>query len=187
MNRIVIFITTVLLFAVSSLARTPLQNLQVTLRGKKYDISDVSSVGDLKSKMKEASGNSKEHHVLFEGKRLTSSTDLAEAGVEDGAKLNMVPVLQKKKNKEKSSTTVVPEGVRTTTTTESTDDTANAMKDYLEKSGVDTSKIDELMKQMGGGAGADGKMPDMKESFDMMNNMVSEFVQCGRRLLQMTI
>eukprot|EP00522_Entomoneis_paludosa_P003664 CAMPEP_0172471828 /NCGR_PEP_ID=MMETSP1065-20121228/68021_1 /TAXON_ID=265537 /ORGANISM="Amphiprora paludosa, Strain CCMP125" /LENGTH=231 /DNA_ID=CAMNT_0013229943 /DNA_START=259 /DNA_END=954 /DNA_ORIENTATION=+ len=123
--------------------------------------------------MKEASGNTKEHHVLFGGKRLSSSTLLSEAGVEDGATLNMVPVLNKKKNKEKSTSASVPDGVSTTASTTSTDETTNAMKDYLAKSGVDTSKIDELMKQMGGGAGGDGKMPDMNESLEMMNNMMS--------------
>ena len=166
------------------MARTPLQNLQVTLRGKKYEINDVTTAKDLKDAMKSASGNSmKEHHVLFGGKRLSSSTVLSEAGVEDGATLSMVPALNKKKNKE--ATPSVPDGVRTTTTTTSASETEDAMKDYLKKSGVDTDKIDDLMKSMGGGdgqmpdmselmksLGGDGKMPDMSESLDMMNNMV---------------
>mmetsp|Transcript_2655 Transcript_2655/g.3550 ORF Transcript_2655/g.3550 Transcript_2655/m.3550 type:complete len:297 (+) Transcript_2655:108-998(+) len=192
MSRILISAISVLLLLGCALARTPLQNLQVTLRGKKYDINDVTTSGDLKEAMKEVSGNSKEHHVLFGGKRLTSSTILSEVGVEDGATLNMVPVLNKKKNKEKSPT--VPDGVRTTTTTASTGETTDAMKDYLKNSGVDTNKIDELMKQLGGGGGGgdgqmpdigalmkqmgmggggDGGMPDMGESLEMMNTMMN--------------
>ena len=124
--------------------------------------------------MKEASGNSKEHHVLFGGKRLSPSTDLTEAGVEDGSQLNMVPVLSSKAKKEKSKSAVVPDGIETTTTpAESTSDTANAMKDYLKKSGVDTEKLDELLKGMGGGAGAGGGMPSMNESFEQMTSLMN--------------
>lgn len=166
MSRIAFGFLSFFLWFGIALARAPLQNLQVTLRGKKYEISNVVTVGDLKSKMKEVSGNSKEHHVLYDGKRLSSSTNLSEAGVEDGSQLNMVPALAKKKDKK----SVQADGVRTTTTTESTEATENAMKEYLKNSGVDTKKLDELMKQMGGG---DGKMPDMNETLDMMSNMMS--------------
>ena len=50
------------------------------------------------------------------------------------------------------------------------------MQDYLKSAGVDTDKLDELMKSMGGGAGGaggDGKMPDMKQSMEMMSNMMN--------------
>ena len=153
-----------------AVAKTPLQNLHVTLRGTKYEINDVTTVDELKSKMKDISGNSKEHHVLFGGKRLSPTMDLSEAGVEDGAQLNMVPVLANKKPKEKSVT--VTDNIETTTSSESTADTADAMKEYLKKSGVDTDKFDELLKGMGGGAG-DGKVPDMKESLEKMTEMMN--------------
>ncbi|KAL7566329.1 hypothetical protein ACA910_015040 [Epithemia clementina (nom. ined.)] len=164
-----------LFFGLGALAKTPLHNLQVTLRGTKYEINDVTTVGELKEKIKEVSGNSKEHHVLFGGKRLSPSTDLSEAGVEDGAQLNMVPVLstKAKNSKDKSATSPpVSDSIETTTTSESTTETTDAMMEYLKKSGVDTDKLDELFKGMGGGSG-DGKMPDMNESLEQMTQFMS--------------
>lgn len=159
------------------LARPPLYNLQVTLRGTKYEINDVTTVSELKERIKEVSGSSKEHHVLFGGKRLSPSTDLSEAGVVDGAQLSMVPVLTSKtknsnNNKETSAaaTTRIPDGIETTTTSESTSDTANAMREYLQQSGVDTEKLNSLFQGMGGG---DGKMPDMGESLEKMSELMS--------------
>ena len=71
----------------------PLKNLQVTLRGHKYEVSDVETVADLQQELKKTSGvdPKQQGRVLFGGKRLTSDTSLEDAGVSDGASLNLVP------------------------------------------------------------------------------------------------
>jgi len=45
------------------------------------------------------------------------------------------------------------------------------MESMLKRAGVDPSQMEELMKSMPGGG--EGGMPDMKESMDMMQSMMS--------------
>jgi len=128
----------------------PLNNLQVTLRGHKYDISDVETVQDLQQALEKSSGvdPKQQGRVLFGGKRLNGS--LEEAGVTDGAKLNLVPG--------KTSTKSKPSVSAPSTATSSS--TPPDMGDQL----------NEFMKSMGNG---DGNPPDMKESMEMMGNMMN--------------
>jgi hypothetical protein len=162
-----------------------LKDLHVTLRGKKYEIADdVTTVQELKERVAQLSGNAKEHHVLFGGKKLTASALLREAGVSDGDQLNMVPAAPKTKTSKKATTATTQEAA---VTAGGGDATTNAMKDYLAQAGVDSSKLDELMQSMGGGGGGmpdmaelmksmgggEGGMPDMKESLDSMSQMMN--------------
>lgn len=149
-------------------ASAPLKDLQVTLRGKKYDISDVTTVNELKEKVNAISGSSKDHNVLYGGKKLAASVSLREAGVSDGDQLNMVPGSSSGKTKQSASSA-------TTTSAPADTDEGNsgnpqdmeAMKEYLKQSGMDEAQIEQMMSSMG------GKMPDMKESLESMSQMMN--------------
>ena len=81
-------LSTVVLSSIVS-AACAVADLKITLRGKKYTVSDVESVKDLEDKMQELSGE--KGRLLFGGKRLNSEDILTDAGVLDGSALNMVP------------------------------------------------------------------------------------------------
>lgn len=142
-------------------ANVPISSVQVTLRGKKYDIEDVTTVSELQERLSESSGvdPSQQGRVLFNGKRLDPSESLSTAGVAEGDQLNMVPGKAKSKTKPNGGTAAASE-----------DSTSSSMKDILEGSGLDQSKLDDLMKNMGG---ADGKAPDLQESMEMMSGMMN--------------
>jgi hypothetical protein len=150
-----------------------LKDLQVTLRGKKYDISDVTTVKELKEKVKEISGNTKEHSVLFGGKKLASAVTLREAGVSDGDQLNMVPSSGSSKKQSTGGTKPVTSSSSTTTTDPKGEDgldgmpSTDAMKEYLKQSGMDPAQVEQMMQSM------DGKMPDLQESLQSMSQMMN--------------
>ncbi len=145
-------------------AKSPISSIQVTLRGKKYDLEDVTTVSELQERLSEASGvePSQQGRVLFNGKRLDSSDCLTEVGVSEGDQLNVVPGKAKSKSKSASGATSA-----------GSDDvpTSNAMKEMLEKSGIDSSKLDDLMNSMGGPSGGDA--PSLQESMNMMSGMMN--------------
>lgn len=142
-------------------AKTPIPSLQVTLRGKKYDLEDVTTVSELQERLSEASGvePAQQGRVLFNGKRLDSDDCLSEVGVSDGDQLNVVP--GKAKSKSKSANASPSED----------SSASNAMKEMLAKSGIDTSKLDDLMNSMGGPSG--GEAPSLQESMEMMSGMMN--------------
>lgn len=149
-------------------AKTPVPNVQVTLRGKKYDLEDVTTVEELQERLAEASGvdASQQGRVLFNGKRLAASECLSEVGVSQGDQLNVVPGKSKSKSKKSSSTSGGSAAGSATDEVPS----ADAVKDMLKSSGVDTSKLDDLMKGMGG---ANGEAPNLQESMEMMSGMMN--------------
>jgi Ubiquitin family len=147
-------------------SKTPVPNIQVTLRGKKYDLEDITTVAELQERLSEVSGvhPSQQGRVLFNGQRLAASDFLSEAGVSEGDQLNIVP--GKTKSKSKSSP------VLGNAASASSDEvpTSDGLKDLLQSSGVDTSKLDELMKSMGGSG---GEAPNLQESMEMMSGMMN--------------
>jgi hypothetical protein len=156
-----LFLSATLLGRWLAAASAPVPNVQVTLRGKKYDVTDVRTVQDLQDRIEEVSGilAPQQGRVLFDGKRLESTDVLADVGVADGAQLNIVP-----------SSKAAGKVKKTATTTESKTDSAAMMEDYLRQAGLDGDKLDELMKGM---SGSDGKVPSMEESLGMMNEMMN--------------
>eukprot|EP00980_Cylindrotheca_fusiformis_P003065 scaffold713_cov131-Cylindrotheca_fusiformis.AAC.23 len=158
-------------------------DIQVTLRGKKYDIESVDTVQELQEQLSVKSGvePSKQGRVLFNGKRMSAEENLAAAGVKDGDQLNIVP-----KSKSKSSSS----GSSKKTTTSSSSSTLSAstptassssssssnsspaapggMEDILKRMG--NGGLDDLMKSMGGG---EGGAPSMQESLEMMSSMMN--------------
>jgi hypothetical protein len=159
---------------------TPIPHVQVTLKGKKYDINDVTTVAELQERLEEASGiaPSQQGKILFQGKRLTQDNPLTEAGVSDGDQLNCVPITKKKTT---TSTTTT-----TTTTSTTSDESSNvpaaasaaapgdSIKDMLKSAGMDTSAMEDMMKNMmgGEGGGGSGNAPSMQESMEMMTSMM---------------
>lgn len=139
------FLSTVVVSSLISSA-CAVADLKITLRGKKYTVSDVESVKDLEDKMQELSGE--KGRLLFGGKRLNSEEILSDAGVLDGSALNMVPGGKNKPPASKSST------VATSTKPE-----ANVAPFGLSDMGA--------LGSLFGGDGAGG-MPSME---DIMKNM----------------
>jgi len=152
------------LFAALSAANAskPL-NVQVVLRGKKYDIDSVSTVKELQSTVEQHSGisSSRQGRVLFGGRKLKSIDSLEDAGVEDGSVINIVP------GKSGGSKKVSPSSDATPTGTAETG--GNIMESMLKRAGIDPAQMEDLMKSVPGG----GDMPDMKESMEMMQGMMS--------------
>jgi len=158
-------------------ASSPLKDLQVTLRGKKYDVSDVTTVKELKERVKEISGTTKDHNVLFGGKKLANSVSLQEAGVSDGDQLNMVPATTKTKQSAAAATTTAAATAKSSTAASSAaaanggegqkSESMDAMKEYLQQSGMDPAQIEQMMSSMG------GEMPDLKESLQSMTQMMN--------------
>jgi len=149
-------------------SKTPVPSIQVTLRGKKYDLEDITTVAELQERLSEASGvePSQQGRVLFNGKRLTPNDFLSEAGVSDGDQLNIVPGKAKSKSKSSSSATAAD----VTASASGGMPSADSVKDMLASSGIDTSKLDDLMKSMGG---PEGGAPNLQESMEMMSGMMN--------------
>ena len=160
----------------------------MTLRGKKYDVSDVTTVAELQERISEASGvdPSQQGRVLFDGQRLDSKAILSDVGVTEGSQLNLVPGSKKKKSSSSSSSSSSSAAAAAAPATASADSAADAAsmdpaklaKDMLESAGIDPSQMEEMAKSMGlgGGEGGAGGMPDMKESLDMMTKMTKSDV-----------
>lgn len=140
-------------------------DVQVTVRGKKYDISGVTTVKELQAQLQKESGvEPSQHTILFGGKRLEDDDVLSDAGVEDGAQLSVIPRISKSKPKTKKAKTSA------SASPQMKSDTKSMLEDYMKNSGIDTSKLDEMMKSMGGG---NGEIPDMQESLKQMSSMMN--------------
>jgi hypothetical protein len=143
-------------------APKPVKNIQVTFIGKKYNVDAANTAEDVQKEVQRQSGSSDttvSPRVVFSGAPLEPTAFLRDVGVTDGAKLSMVP------------------------------DTKSSMQDLMKQAGVDTDQLDELMKKMGAGPGADGKAPSMEDSMkamsDMMNSpMIQEMLSDPERLEQ---
>jgi hypothetical protein len=151
--------------------------VQVTLRGKKYDVSDVTTVQELQERLGDASGvdPSKQGRVLFDGQRLSPTDSLTDKGVQEGAQINIVP--KKKSSTSSKSTSSSPVKAAGSTAAASTAAAASAssgsdnpMKQMMEMAGIDSSQLDELVKSMGGDS---GEPPSMQESMQMMSTMMN--------------
>jgi len=183
LSKFAILVSSLILSTV--VAKSPIPSIQVSLRGKKYDLDDITTVSELQERLAEASGvePKQQGRVLFNGKRLDASDFLSEVGVSDGDQLNVVPG----KAKSKSQSTNNSAASSSPNSAGVDESSSNAMKDLLEKSGVDTSKIDDMMKSMGGGSGGDA--PSIQESMEMMSGMMNspifqEFMNDPERLEQ---
>jgi len=179
--------------AASAAVPTPLSNVQVTLKGKKYQIDDVTTVSELQERLEEQSGiaPSKQGKILHNGKRLStnpnSEPSLSEAGVEQGDQLNCVPSKKSSSSKKKVSTTTAAASSAASAVSSSSgasaaaggmggmDGLADMMSGMAGAGGLDdmiSKMMSGGMPGMGGG-GAGGGMPDMAESMTMMKDLLN--------------
>lgn len=158
------FFSTVCLVATGLLFTEAMPDIQVSLRGKKYDLAGVDTVQELQEQLSEQSGvaPSKQGRVLFNGKRLSSEDNLSDVGVKDGDQLNIVP-----KSKSSKSSTKTAEAATAASETPVAATGDSTMDDILKGLGG-SAGLDDLMKSFGG-AGA----PDMQESLEMMSSMMN--------------
>mmetsp|Transcript_17045 Transcript_17045/g.16470 ORF Transcript_17045/g.16470 Transcript_17045/m.16470 type:complete len:281 (-) Transcript_17045:59-901(-) len=161
-----------ILFPALAWAGKPL-TVSAVLRGKKYSVSNVSTVGELQKSVEEQAGlDTAKQGVLFGGRKLKPKDILEDVGVEDGSVINIVPSSGKKSKSSSSGSSVVNVDSSSSGGGDvSSGGEENMMQDMLKKAGIDTSQIDELMKAMPGGG--DGEMPSMQESMGMMQDMMN--------------
>jgi len=153
---------------VAASASSPLSSVQVTLKGKKYRIDDVTTVSELQQRLEEQSGivPSKQGKILHNGKRISTDADsLSEAGVSEGDQLSCVPSKKSSSKKKSSSTTTAAADAAG-----ASDPMADMMKGLTGAGG-----LDEMVQKMlsGGMGGGPGGMPDMKESMKMMKDLTN--------------
>jgi len=141
----------------------------------------VSTVLELQKSVEERAGLSvSKQGVLFGGQKLKPSDVLDEVGVQDGSEINIVPSSSSHKKKASAVSTAASVSIDedgAATPVSATEGGGggggdNVMEELLKQAGIDSSKFDELMQSMGGG-GADSGMPDMKQSMDMMKDMMN--------------
>ena len=154
---------------------TPVSNLHVTLKGKKYTLDEpLTTVADLQAQLEAHSGivPAKQGKILHEGKKLSASSggpSLSEAGVCDGDQLNCIPSKKKSSSSSSSSKKASTSTVAATTTT--------AAAPAASAGGG----LDEMLKKLMaggmppgmGGNGANGAQPDMKEQMTMLKELIS--------------
>lgn len=130
-------------------APKPVKNLQCSFVGKNYVCESATTCEDVCKDVHKQCGGSETAElaalpqVIWGGKKLEPKAFLRDAGVTDGAKIDMIP-----------------------------GEAAN-MNDLMKQAGLDTSKLDELMSGMGMGGDGDGKAPSMEESMNMMQDMMN--------------
>lgn len=151
---------------------TPVSNIQVTLKGKKYQIDDVTTVSELQERLEERSGiaPAKQGKILHNGKRLSSSgdnngaTSLSEAGVSAGDSLSCIPSKKTSASStKKKSAAATPAAASAAPESSSADESIKDLNDMVTKM---------IAGGMGGGSG-DGGMPDMAEQVKMMKDLTS--------------
>jgi hypothetical protein len=154
-------------------------NIQVTLRGKKYYVPNVSTVSQLQATVENLTGLvSEKQSLLFNGKKLKSddehNDDLEEYGIEDGSVINVVPLsskVGKKKSPSVQSASSTAAEVSSNGQVSSNGSAEFNVDNLMSQVGVDTSKLQDLMKGFGGMD--NGKLPDFKESMNMMKDLMN--------------
>ena len=158
-------------------------NIQVTLRGKKYSIPNVSTVSQLQATVESVTGLvTGKQSLLYNGQKLKPdderNDELEGYGIEDGSVINVVPVSSKGGKKKSSSVAstsaadVLAEGdVVSSPSSSSSTNSGLDIDKLMEQAGVDKSKLEELMKDIPGME--NGQLPDLKESMNMMKDLTS--------------
>jgi hypothetical protein len=160
-------------------------SIHITLKGKNYELHDVSTIPQLQEQLHEQSGISPKQQgkILWNGQRLVAEQSLLEVGVQDGDQLNCIPTTT-------TSTSSSPKKKKSSSSTDTSSSAAAAdygspvpktasttsIKDMMKGVGMDSSGVDELMKMMGKGGNNNGDTtsPDasLKESMSMMTEMM---------------
>jgi hypothetical protein len=183
------FLTSTSLLVLSTCASLTLAgkpvNVQVTLRGKKYSVPNVSTVTQLQENVEQVTGLSPaKQSLLYNGQKLKPDEhdgELEGYGVTDGSVINIVPA-SKKKSSSAAATLAAASGEAGGG--EVTNAGAGAagglggmfggmdMDKLMGEAGIDKEKLQEMMKDMPG-AGENGEMPDLNQSMDMMKDLMN--------------
>jgi len=151
-------------------------DVQVTLRGKKYEVNNVEKVSDIQKNVEELAGlEVAKQGVLFGGKKLKSTDVLEDLGIENGSVINIVPSTSTSGKK------------KATTVSDSSDPLSAAsglmegMEEMMQQAGIDKDEIEAML-------GPNGQ-PDMLKSMEMMQKMMSspffkDFIEDPERLEQ---
>ena len=163
--------------AFSAIAGKPI-NIQVTLRGKKYSVPNVSTVSQLQAKVESLTGLvSDKQSLLYNGRKLkpddVHNDELEEYGIEDGSIINVVPLSSKIGKKKSSTVSSASSTAEVSSKGEiaSEDSSSINIDSLMKQAGLDTSKLQDLMKGIPGME--NGKLPDFKESMSMMKDLMS--------------
>jgi len=147
------------LFTTAVFAGAPIHNLSVTLRGKKFDVEEATTVKDVLGQIKTAAGV--DGRLLISGQQLKETDNLEDLGVKDGASLQMVPKLEStKKKKSKKTTSSKTSAAAKVGSSSSTKEATTTI------SSGGMPNVSDLLKSGEG-------MPNMEESMDMMQNMIN--------------
>jgi Ubiquitin family len=133
--------------------------VQVSLKGKKYEIQDVATVEELQERLEEASGvaPSKQGRILFQGKTLAKANDgkssLVEAGVKSGDVLNCVPAGS-------SGSTSGKKKKKTALTSAAKKSTANTAGSSKSVTSSAAAKLSDELSTLTGGKNPEDMSPD---------------------------
>mmetsp|Transcript_20308 Transcript_20308/g.30142 ORF Transcript_20308/g.30142 Transcript_20308/m.30142 type:complete len:259 (+) Transcript_20308:113-889(+) len=145
----------IFLFPAIIFAGKPIRNISVTLRGKKFDVEEATTVQDVLGHIKNSAGV--DGRLLFSGQQLAEADTLEDLGVKEGDSLQMVPKTPKtsttKKKKPKTASTKI-DASKTASSPSGSGGKPGGMPD-----------MSELLKNS-------GDMPSMEESMDMMSGMM---------------
>jgi len=155
--------------------------IHTTLRGKKYTLSNVSTVKEVQQSLLEQAGecldpNNANIILLFGGQKLKSNDILEDIGVEDGSVMNAIPSSSSsKKKKKKTSTSKQPNS--------NNDESSNKegggggmlpnMEELMKQSGLDPNLMNNLLSGSGGLGGDGATQPNLEQSMKMMQEMMS--------------
>ena len=169
-----------LLLPVAAWAGKPIRSLSVTLRGKRFDVEDATTVQDVLGQVKEAAGV--DGRLLFGGRQLVATDALEDMGVQEGDSLQMVPgtVTPGKKKKAKAPASATVSAGSGDVTPSGSGSGMPDLSALLGGEGGGMPDLSALLNGAGGGGGMPdmsellkGGMPDMAESLDMMSNMMN--------------
>lgn len=166
-------------------AGKPIRNLSVTLRGKKFDVEDATTVQDVLGQVKDAAGV--DGRLLFGGRQLTATETLEDMGVQDGDSLQMVPATVSTGKKSKKVKPAASASRDVNASAGAGGGGGAGMPDLSALlsgagGGGGMPDLSALLSGAGGGGGMPdmsellkgaGGMPDMAESMDMMSDMMN--------------
>jgi len=156
-----------------SLSHTP-YTVHTTLRGKKYTLSNVSTVKEVQQSLQEQSGEATSNIILlFGGQKLKSNDILEDIGVEDGSTMNAIVSTKKKKKSSSVSPSMDEGGSSEGNGSSSSSASVPSMEELMKQSGLDPNVMQNLFSQAGGANGEGGGGPNLEQSMKMMQEMIN--------------
>lgn len=182
LKSIFLLVQSAILVVVSSSSSGPHASytIHTTLRGKKYTLTNVSTVKEVQQSLLEkssggASASTEDSNIilLFGGQKLKSNDVLEDIGVEDGSIMNAIPSSTTSKKKKKKQSSAASSNANDSSSSSSSSGAGGMpnMEELMKQSGLDPNLINNLLSQSGAGGG--GEAPDLEQSMKMMQEMIS--------------